>query len=131
VVSVANDEVAQEDKREFLNAMIELVAIDPARVELITEAESTEDEAELVKELRRDGEQVVIATSAGHMPRAMETFSNVGLSPIAAPCDFWYPRAGSPGEKKWKRWIPSAGGISGTHQMLYEGLASLWQKIKG
>ena len=130
LVSVANDEADPADKEVFLAAMLELLAIDPNYVELITEAESTEDEAELAVKRVREGERVVIATSASHMPRAMAIFSDAGLEPMAAPCEFWYPRAGSPNEKKWKRWIPSAGGISGTRQMLYEWLATLSSKIR-
>lgn len=131
LVSVANDEADPADKAVFLAEMVKLLALDPARVELITKAESTEDEARLAVERVRDGEQVVIVTSAGHMPRAMTVFADAGLKPIAAPCDFWYPRAGSPDEKKWKKWIPSSGGIGGTRQLLYETAASLWHAVSG
>lgn len=131
LVSVANDEADPADKAAFLDEMIKLLALDPARVELVTEAESTEDEARLAIKHVKDGEQVVVVTSAGHMPRAMTIFADADLKPIAAPCDFWYPRAGSPHEKKWKQWIPSSGGIGGTRQMLYEGLASLMHAVGG
>jgi len=131
LVSVANEEASRSDKEAFLDAMVELVALDPERVALMSEARSTEDEAELAAERRREGEQVVVATSAGHMPRAMTIFAEEGLDPLAAPADFWYPREGSAGDEAWKRWIPSAGGIGGTRRLLYESLASLWQSVKG
>lgn len=131
LVSVANDEAPREDKEAFLAAMLELVGIDPANVDLITEARSTDDEAEMAADRVPEGAQVVIATSASHMPRAMTIFEDAGLEPIPAPCEWWFPREGSPHEKKWKRWIPSAGGIGGTRAMLYEGVASLWHGISG
>jgi len=131
VVSVANHRATFDEKRAFLDAMIELVAIDPADVLLLTTARSTDDEAKLVAEKREEGEVVVIATSAGHMPRAMEIFDSEGLEPVAAPCEFWYPREGSASDQAWKRWVPSAGGIGATSQLLYESVASLWQRVTG
>lgn len=131
LVSVANDEADPAEKREFLAEMIRLFGLDPDRVGLMTEAQSTEDEARLTRERMKEGEQVVIATSAGHMPRSMDLFARAGLDPIAAPCEYWHPRKGSPTEKKWKQWIPSSGGIGATRQMLYEAIASVWTKVKG
>lgn len=131
LVSVANHRADPEEKQAFLDEMIRLFGLDAERVLLVTEAESTEDEAELTREKRKEGEQIVVATSAYHMPRTMDIFAREGLEPIAAPCEFWYPRKGSPTEKKWKRWIPSSGGIGATRQMLYEAIASVWTKIKG
>ena len=130
LVSIANIEADPNLKREFLDEMIALFDLDPKRVSLITEAESTEDEARLAAESLREGEQVVIASSAGHMPRAMLTFAKEGLSPVAAPCDFHHPRPGSPRDETWKQWLPSSGGISSTHQFFCESLASLWQVLK-
>ncbi len=129
IVSVANIRASREDKEAFLAGMLALLQVDPGRVELIAEAESTEDEARLASQLLRPGEPLVLATSAGHMPRAMATFANAGFEPIAAPCDFVYPRRGSPNDRWWRQWIPSAGGAGSTQQMLYETTASLKQRL--
>ncbi|MCP4173798.1 MAG: hypothetical protein GY758_23840, partial [Fuerstiella sp.] len=72
LVSVAGD-AKHERKQQFLNEMLRLLEIPPERGELISEAESTHDEADLVKARYRD-EQLVLVTSAGHMPRAMTIF---------------------------------------------------------
>ena len=94
----------------------------------MTEAESTADEADEVARQHKD-EQIVVVSSAAHMVRAMEIFSDKGLEPIPAPSEFWFPRAGSPEDRIWPRWIPSTAGINSNHQWLYETVASLWHKI--
>ena len=64
------------------------------------------------------------------MPRAMMLFEAAGLSPIAAPTDFGFARAGSPNDKIWQRWIPSTDGIGSNHGWLYEKVAMVWQSVK-
>lgn len=123
LVSVANEKADPAAKQSFLNDLIRLLALDPQRVSLITDARSTADEVRLAARQRREGEQIIIVTSAGHMPRAMNLFTAAGLAPTPAPCDFNYPRAGSPQEKAWKRWTPTGDAIGSTQQLLYEFLA--------
>lgn len=130
LVSVANEDAAPADKQAFLTAMIKLLWLDPERVDLVSEAESTDDEARLLARHLRKDEQLVLVTSASHMPRAMTIFKDAGRKPAAAPTDFQYPRAGSLEDKAWERWVPSSEGIGGSHQMIYEALASLWQGVK-
>lgn len=130
LVSVANEDAAPADKQAFLTAMIKLLWLDPERVDLVAEAESTDDEARLLARHLRKDDQLVLVTSASHMPRAMTIFKDAGRKPAAAPTDFQYPRAGSHEDKAWERWVPSSEGIGGSHQMIYEALASLWQGVK-
>jgi uncharacterized SAM-binding protein YcdF (DUF218 family) len=78
---------------------------------------------------RREGEQVIVATSASHMPRAIITFADQDLDPIAAPTDFHYPRAESASNKPWKQWIPSSGGHGECQKWLYESVATLGQRL--
>lgn len=125
LVSVADIDVEPAEKRKYLDAMVEWFRLAPERVDLVTKAECTEDEATLAAEHRREGERLVVVTTAGHMPRAMKIFGAAGLEPIAAPCDFNLPRKGSPEDKWWKKWIPSAYGVMGTQAMLYEWVAGL------
>ena len=128
LVSVAG-RAEPEKKERFFQQMVELLKLDPARVELLTSAKSTEDEAASVKKLST-GQPIIVVTSAGHMPRAIKTFEVEGLAPIAAPTDYGFPRAGSPDEKIWQRWLPSADGIGSNHQWLYEKVAIVWQFVK-
>lgn len=128
VVSVAGN-ATDESKLQFVAEMVTLLQLDPDRVRTIVEAESTSDEADAIAEMR-DAEQVIVVTSAGHMVRAMRTFEDAGLAPVAAPADYGYQRAGSPSEKIWPRWVPSTGGIHSNHRWLYEQVAYLWQVLR-
>lgn len=129
LISVAGEADARA-KNAFLDQMMKLLQLDPSRVSIVTDAKSTADEA---KEVTRQqaGQQIVVVTSAGHMLRAMQIFRDHNLSPIAAPAEFWTPRAGSPNDKIWPRWIPSTGGINSNQQWLYETVASLWHRVSG
>ncbi len=129
VISVAGDTTA-ESKLLFVKEMTTLLQLDPDRVQTILDAESTRDEADAIAR-RRNAEQVIVVTSAGHMVRAMRTFEDAGLAPVAAPADFGFRRSGSPSEKIWPRWVPSNGGIHSNHQWLYEQVAYLWQVMRG
>ena len=128
MVSVAGkaDPVA---KQAFLNAMLDLIGVEQSGVALVTTAESTLDEAEAAKALSPSA-PMVLATSAGHMPRAMQIFTDSGITAIPAPTDFSFVRAGSPRDKIWPRWIPSTEGLAGNHAWLYETVAKLWQKLR-
>jgi uncharacterized SAM-binding protein YcdF (DUF218 family) len=128
VVSIAG-RATESDKQEFLAQTTKLLALDPQKILLITSAKSTDDEVIAVKELGVD-QSTIIVTSAGHMPRAMMLFEAAELSPIAAPTDFGFARAGSPSDKIWQRWIPSTDGIGSNHQWLYETVAMVWQWVK-
>lgn len=129
LVSVAGKR-DEADKRKYLAAMVEILALDSSRVELIADAESTADEASLVK-VQLKGEQLVVVTSAGHMPRAIQTFRKEAMEPVPAPADFHAARKGNPHAKPWKNWIPSSGGIGGNRQMIYEWMASIWNAMGG
>jgi uncharacterized SAM-binding protein YcdF (DUF218 family) len=128
VVSIAG-RAEEAAKQEFFSQVISLLELDPQRLQLITTAKSTDDEVLATQQLST-GEATIVVTSAGHMPRAMQLFAAAHLSPIAAPTDFGFVRAGSPNEKIWQRWIPSTDGIGSNHQWLYEKVAIVWQRVK-
>lgn len=129
LVSIAGDADSQA-KQNFMTQIIALLNLDPARIDIITAAKSTSDEADTVAKLQ-NGEKIIIVTSASHMPRAMQIFQDQNLNPIAAPAEFWFPRSGSANDKLWPRWIPSTDGIGSNHQWLYEQIASLWHWVSG
>lgn len=129
LVSLSSDGGTAREKKETLLELAQLLRLDPDELDLLTEAESTADEAEMAAERRREGEQVIVATSASHMPRAILTFADEGLDPVAAPTDFRYPREESAVDHPWKRWIPSGGGHYENKQWLYETVATLGQRL--
>lgn len=129
LVSFAGNAGTPEEMRSTLRALTVILDLDPARIDALTGAESTADEAEMTAAIRKQGEQVILATSASHMPRAMLTFAGHGLVPVAAPTDFRYPRKESAADKPWKQWIPSTAGHGECQQWLYESVATFAQKI--
>ena len=128
VVSIAG-ETAAANKRQFWQEFSPILGLGETRCRLITEAESTLDEARMVAELN-DGRLVVLATSAGHMPRAVQIFCDEGLDIIAAPTDYGFVRKGSEKDRTWERWIPSTGGLGSNHAWLYESIAGIWQRLR-
>jgi len=128
VVSIAG--TAQDsDKRRFFEEIAVLLDLRQADRKLLTAAESTLDEANQVKPLA-EGRTVLLATSAGHMPRAMQIFAGEGMRVLAAPTDFSMVRAGSPRDRTWLQWLPSVEGLGGNHAWLYEATAGLWQRVR-
>ena len=70
---------------------------------------------------------LILITSAGHMPRALNVFRSLGMNPLAAPCDFKAKRSiADP-----LRFFPSAGALSASRDAIYEYLATWWYKITG
>lgn len=129
LVSLSSDGGTPQKKQETLLELAQLFRLDHKKVDLITEAESTADEAELTVKRHQEGERVIVATSASHMPRALLTFADEGLEALAAPTDFQYPRKESAVDRPWKRWIPSSGGHHENKMWLYETVATLAQRL--
>jgi uncharacterized SAM-binding protein YcdF (DUF218 family) len=128
IVSIAG-ETPVAAKEQFWAEMRPLLGIESADTVLLTTAESTLDEAQLVKQLN-DGRPLVLATSAGHMPRAVRIFTDEGLQVLPAPTDYGFVRAGSTKDRIWPRWIPSTDGLGSNHAFLYELFAGLWQRLR-
>lgn len=128
MVSVAGPATAQQ-KQAFWAEMQSLLGLQAARVTLLTTAESTLDEAQLVRPACR-GRTVLLATSAGHLPRAMQIFRSEGLPVLAAPTDYGFVRHDSPSDRWWTPWIPSTHGLAGNHAWFYEQVAVMWQMLR-
>jgi uncharacterized SAM-binding protein YcdF (DUF218 family) len=128
IVSIAG-EAPTAAKEQFWREMKPLLGIDSTETLLLTTAQSTLDEAQLVQPLN-NGQPLVLATSAGHMPRAVRIFADEGLQVLPAPTDYGFVRAGSSKDRIWPRWVPSADGLVSSHAFLYEAVANLWQWVR-
>lgn len=69
-------------------------------------------------------QQVILVTSASHMPRAVRLFQTAGLTPIAAPTRHRSLET----EQGLTYWVPSAEHLRKTERALYEymGMVSVW-----
>jgi uncharacterized SAM-binding protein YcdF (DUF218 family) len=81
-----NQYAASVVSREWLISM----GIPSSDIRLETSSRTTFEEARFVLPTvqREAAQEVFLVTSASHMPRAVASFSNFGLSVIPAPCDF-------------------------------------------
>jgi len=95
--------------------------------DIIIEKDSftTYDEAINIKPVVKE-ERFFLVTSAGHMPRSMALFKNIGLHPIAVPTDHWVD------EEKGHDWIlPSADNLKKMELASYEYLGFIKEKLAG
>jgi uncharacterized SAM-binding protein YcdF (DUF218 family) len=129
IVSIAG-KAAESDKQQFWSEMQAILKLENAKVTLLTTAESTLNEAQLVQPLVA-GKTVLLATSAGHMPRAVRIFTDEGMPVVAAPTDFGLPRPGTAADRRILLWLPTTDGLAGNQTWLYETVASLWQSLRG
>ncbi len=96
---------------------------------LIDEASSsdTESQAQNVGKIV-GGDAFLLVTSASHMPRAMALFTKAGMNPVPAPTHYLsHANQGvSPTD-----FYPSLRGLRKSETVIYEGLSSLWAKLRG
>ena len=86
---------------------------------------TTYDEAINIKPMVKD-ERFFLVTSAGHMPRSMALFKNIGLHPIAVPTDHWVD------EDKEHDWLlPSADNFKKMELAFYEYFGFIKEKLAG
>lgn len=133
MIIFVSGKASDEPKQRFLADLLAILALDPDRVIMKTQAKSTEDEAETIRALLSTTEirpRIILVTSAHHMKRAVATFEAAGIDPIPAPTDYQTTRTASPDDKPWQRFLPSSAGLGSTHGMLYDATAMLWLKIK-
>ncbi|QNU61659.1 ElyC/SanA/YdcF family protein [Vreelandella titanicae] len=87
------------------------------RIVKLVSPKDTAEEAKAVQALLGKGAQVLLVTSASHMPRAMRYFELEGLSPVAAPTHYLAMQSESFGLAYW---IPSARQLRKTERAIYE-----------
>lgn len=94
------------------------------------ESTTTFENARYAKKILKDNSisNVLLVTHAYHMPRAMWSFQEVGITAIAAPTVF-YKRNTS--ESELVDYIPSAGALKQTRIALHEYIGLLWYKYIG
>lgn len=84
----------------------------------------TVEEAQLIAELFADAE-LVLVTSATHMPRAMELFRGAGLDPTPAPTG----HLSKPTRRLWQ--LPDGETLARTDALIHEHVGILWARLMG
>ncbi len=99
------------------------LGIDSERIIAIDWPKDTEEEAQAVKKIV--GRQTIaVATSASHMPRAIQFFYNQNINAIPAPTFYLAKQA------KSQNWRFNAAGLLKTERSFYEYIGQLWQWLK-
>jgi uncharacterized SAM-binding protein YcdF (DUF218 family) len=101
------------------------LGMNEANILIDNNALNTSQSAENIKGLAGD-EEVILVTSAGHMPRSMMAFRKAGVEPIPAPTDyltFKHYMAIS--------YLPSPLHMRNSDLAVHEYIGILWYKIKG
>lgn len=89
------------------------------QVQVLDWPTDTGQEAKAVRQLLGASAQVILVTSASHMPRAMLHFQAAGLVPLAAPTHYLV-QYNSP--RNLGYWIPSASYMKMSERTIYETL---------
>ena len=93
------------------------LGVDPARIRMQTAPKNTRMEAAEYKRLFGERAQLVLVTSAVHMPRAMYLFRQAGLNPIAAPTNHLVKYSN---ERDLWFWVPNSGNIQMVESAIHE-----------
>lgn len=94
---------------------------------LLESAKDTWEEARLAAAYVQDNSKLVLVTSASHMPRAMNEFTQAGLTPYSAPTNYIATRSLLPG---WERYVPNSDYLTQTELYWHETLGSTWRALQ-
>lgn len=92
------------------------------RLRVLDTATDTGEEARAAAVVLGEGAQVLLVTSASHLPRAMRHFQQAGLQPIAAPTHYLALRDDT---DRLSYWVPSARHLQKSERAFYEWMGSL------
>ncbi len=106
---------------------------------LQTKSQNTAEDAAYSAELLRDMgiDEVVLVTSAAHMPRSVGLFEKQGIKVIPAPADFnvpdyeWHDLWHGNFASQLINFLPNAGSLSQTTSSLKEYIGNLVYKLRG
>ncbi|NLS11297.1 envelope biogenesis factor ElyC [Vibrio sp. SM6] len=93
---------------------------------LLEDATDTWEEARHAAAFVREA-NLVLVTSASHMPRAMIDFNLAGLNPYPAPTNYLTQREIS---QPWSAYAPKAIYLEQTERFWHETLGRIWQKLR-
>ena len=104
-----------------------LIGVDSASIKQQGNPENTWQEALAYKQTFGNTGNLILVTSAAHMPRSIFLFQKAGLNPIPAPTDFL--------RKRWKDmppyyWMPSSDHIKKMESATHEYVGLLWYKLQ-
>ena len=105
-----------------------ILGIDSTSMAIQSSPTNTQMEAEEYAKNFGTKKNLIVVTSAIHMPRAIMHFHKAGINPIAAPADFILKHGSR--EDPW-RWVPSSDYIDMMEAAIHEEVGIIWAKAGG
>ncbi len=126
IILSGGSSVYELSEAEAMMETAKLLGVKDGEVLLESKSLDTEEQARIIKQLVK-GEQIILVTSAMHMPRSMGLFKKAGLNPIAAPADF---QCRLP-KNDPRRFLPRASELEKSSDAAHEYLGLAWAKVRG
>jgi len=117
-----------EPEGTVMQRWLERLGVEPALIHAEISAQNTWENAANIKVMLKERgiTQLMLVTSAWHMPRAMMVFESMGLQPIPAPCDYLSTRGGY----DLRSYLPRGTVFSDSYFGLHEYLGLVWYRLK-
>ena len=127
---VPAENASPEPEADAMASFIEDLGVPDSALLLETHSRTTWENAVYTDRLLKEHQikEILLVTSALHMPRAMATFRKVGIAMIPAPTDF---EAVPPGGFWLLRWLPNVEALEGSSRALKEYLGLLVYRLRG
>ena len=104
-----------------------LLGVDSLSIKMQIKPKNTKQEASGYKRLFGDSAQLILVTSAIHMPRAMKLFRKAGLNPLPAPTNHLIKKGK---HRDFWGWVPSTGNIEKMESAVHEYVGLVWADIE-
>jgi len=117
-----------ESEALIMRRMLIRLGLPEARTYAETAANNTwENAANMAMLLQQKGiEQIVLITTAWHMPRSVQAFESHGMHVIAAPCAYEVERE----PYDLRSYLPHWSVLAGSADALHEYLGRLWYRLR-
>jgi len=130
IASGSPNDINPRSQAEVVSDAAVLLGVSPEDTVYLTSTENTEDEAKEYSSkfgYLKDSVNVILVTSAIHMPRAVFLFNKYGVNVIPAPCNYLVKF--DPDDRRFG-WKPSFKKIYILDRLMDEWLGLMWAKMK-
>ena len=130
ILSGGNSEWSRTDEpeAEAMETFVKDLGVPISAVLLEGRSRNTQENAEYINQLlvEHHFNNILLVTSAIHMPRALAVFQGQGINVIPAPTDF----DAIPPRSAWRRWMPDAEALDRSSKALKEYLGIAIYQLK-
>lgn len=127
IVTSASGHENETTQAEVTREAAIVLGVDSFYIRMQKKPENTWQEASEYKRLFGDSAQLILVTSAIHMPRAMKLFRKAGLNPLPAPTNHLIKKVK---HRDYWSWIPSIGNIRNMESAVHEYVGLMWANIE-